>query len=160
MSEATSTEVKVTGGIGMFFFALIPGALAGAALMWLAFFTGLIDWQKIQRVEGRMDNRVGVNGELTKPVDLIILKKSCLIIDRAYLDGETGTMYTTNKCNGELRYVAWHWNIIAPDGTVLKTDYANSLDGQFPDMKMEKTFNLPDDPRVAKVVVWTEATLK
>ena len=133
-------KVNVTG-LSTLAFACIPAALLGAALMYLSFYTGIIDWQKAQRIEGRMDNRVGVNGELTKPVDLIITKKSCLIIDRAFMDGQTGTAYLHNKCDRELSYIALHWNAIAPDGTIIKSGYENSIDGFGPDTVFEKGFS-------------------
>jgi len=148
-------EVKVTGGIGWFFFALIPGAIAGALLMYFAFYTGVIDWQKAQRIEGRMDNRVGVNGELTKPVDLIIRKASCLEVSRAYLDSGVLTAYVTNNCHTTITYWEWHFNQIAPDGTIINSWYDNSLEGPEVGQTVERTQKLKEDDRTSKVVVWT-----
>lgn len=154
MSE--QIEVKHTGGVGAFFYAAIPALLAGALLMYFAFYTGIIDWQKAQRVEGRMDNRVGVHGELRAPVDLIIRKADCLEVTRAFLDGDTGTMYIKNDCHRHLSYMEWHWNIIAPDGTIIKDNYSNDLNVPLDGETVEKNFNLDDDSRAAKIVVWAQ----
>ena len=144
------------GGKGWLFFALIPAALAGAALMWLAFYTGVIDWTKTMRIEGRMDARVGVRGELTAPVDLIIRKTGCLQISRAFLDSGSMTAYTTNSCHAATGYWELHWNEIAPDGTVIHSGYTNQggsiEDSETREMKMD----LDDDSRTVKVVTWAQ----
>lgn len=152
--EDSRIEVKHAGGVGWFFFALVPGAIAGALLMYLAFYTGVVDWQKAQRIEGRMDNRVGVNGELTKPVDLIIRDASCLKVSRAYLDSGTLTAYVTNNCHTTIGYWEWHYNQISPDGTVIHSWYDNSVSGPESGQTVEETTKLADDDRTAKVVVW------
>jgi hypothetical protein len=163
MTESTKFELKETGGKGYAYFALIPALLAGAALMWLAFFTGIVDWRQGQNaiakqatIEGRMDNRVGVNGTLTKPVDLIITNHTCLKIERAFLDGTSVTMYLHNQCHSSLEYYEWHWKAIAPDGTIIGSNYANDDSGLDVGDKAEKTMTMPGDPRIEKVIVWAK----
>jgi hypothetical protein len=161
--EVEQLEIKHTGGIGWFFFALIPGALAGAALMWLAFYTGVIDWRKTERIEARMDDRVGVHGELKTPVDLVVRdsQSSCLRITRAYLDGSKLTTYLTNNCHTDLDYWEVHWNAAAPDHTVIHSGYTNHMDdgavGIGEGLTMEVTFDISrqDDDRTDKIVVWS-----
>ena len=159
--EKTVIEHTEKGGIGWFFFTLIPCALAGAALMWLAFYTGVIDWSKTQRIEGRMDARVGVTGQLTAPVDLVIRKTGCLQVSRSFLDsgtlvngGSQLTAYVTNSCHSELTYWEIHWISLAPDGTMISNKYTNEggnlTDGQTIEMREE----VPNDSRTVKVVVW------
>jgi hypothetical protein len=155
-------ELNVThterGGIGWFFFALIPGAIAGALLMYFSFYTGIVDWRKTQRIEGRMDARVGVNGELQKPVDLINRDSSCMKITRSFLDDGTVTAYITSRCNFRMRYWEIHWNSVAPDGTVIHSDYTNHGFGNpEPGETVETTHSIEADPRTAKVIVWTSA---
>lgn len=158
--EPSSIEIKETGGKGALYFALIPAALAGAALMWFAFYTGIVDWTRVQRIEGRMDNRVGVNGQLTAPVDLIIRDKGCLHISRAFLDDGNLTAYLTNSCHQRLDYWEIHWNQVAPDGTTVSNGYNNHAgvhgatgidDGETLELKEELT----TDSRTVKVVVWS-----
>ncbi len=158
MSE--QIEVKATGGVGWYFFALIPGTLAGALLMYLAFYTGVIDWQKAQRIEGRMDARVGVNGQLTAPVDLIIRPTGCLKVSRAYLDGdgEDGgsnlVAYVTNGCNSHNNVWALYWRSVAPDGTTIQSGYDNLKGDLSAGETLEVRENVPNDSRTVKVLVW------
>jgi hypothetical protein len=151
-----SIESRSSRGIGSLTFAVIPAALAGAALMWLAFFTGIVDWQKVQRIEGRMDGRVGVSSKLSAPVEVIIENRSCVKIDRAFLDGLTVTMYLQNQCHKDLGYYEWHWMEVAPDGTTIKEDFGNSIDGLSEGQKVEKVMDLTSDTRTAKIVVWAK----
>jgi len=146
------------GGKGYLFFALIPAALAGAALMWLAFYTGVIDWTKAQRIEGRMDNRVGVNGQLTAPVDLIIRKTSCLEVSRAFLDSGSLTAYVTNECNvAQPDSWALKWNAVAPDGTIIASNIDNVHTGTLEAGETkEMTEDVSNDPRMTKFVVWAQ----
>jgi hypothetical protein len=158
MKEELEIGHTERGGIGWFFFALIPGALAGALLMYFAFYTGVVDWQKAQRIEGRMDGRVGVNGELKKPVDLINRDSSCLKISRSFLDSGTVTAYVTSHCNYNIRYWEIHWESVAPDGTIIHSDYTNNGFGEpSPGETVETTYAVQDDPRTAKIIVWTSS---
>ena len=146
------------GGIGWLAFALIPAALAGAGLMWLAFYTGVIDWSKTQRIEGRMDARVGVNGQLTAPVDLIIRKTSCLKVSRAFLDSGSLTAYVTNSCT-ELQDSSWalKWNAIAPDGTIISSSIDQIHGGTLEAGETkEMTEDVSNDSRMTKFVVWAQ----
>lgn len=159
--ETEKVEIKNTGGVGWFFFALIPGALAGAALMWLAFYTGVIDWQKTQRIEARMDGRVGVHGELKAPIDLIIRDTGCFHISRSFLDGEALTVYLTNGCHDDASYWEVHWNEVSPDHTIIHSGYTNHMDngdsGLMADSTLEVVFDLTSDQdsRTAQIVVWS-----
>lgn len=151
-------ELKVAGGVGAWFYAMIPAALGGAALMWLAFFTGCVDWRAARRLEGRMADRVGVHGEILAPVSLVIQKVDCARVDRSYLDGDTLTIYITNGCKAELNYYSWHYKAIAPDGTIIQSDYSNDMSGLMAGDRVEKQFTLQDDSRIATVVVWARST--
>jgi hypothetical protein len=159
MSE--KIEVKYTGGMGAAFYGAIPGLLAGAALMWLAFYVGIIDWRKTQRIEARMDGRVGVHGELTTPVDLIIRKTGCFGVSRAFLDGGELTVYMTNGCHVDKQFFKLHWNAMAPDGTVIDSGYENNINGNSAigaDDTLEfKAIEVAHDSRVAKIVVYANA---
>lgn len=149
--ELTITE---KGGKGWFFFALIPGAIAGAALMWLAFATGVVDWTKAQRIEGRMDARVGVHGELVAPVDLIIKPGGCMKITRAFLDSGKLTTYTRNDCHERVDYWEIHWNLVAPDGTILHNGYTNLGGVLHAGEERELVVAVDEDDRTAKIIVW------
>lgn len=152
--ELIQVEHTEKGGIGWFFFALIPGAIAGGALMWLAFYTGVIDWTKTQRIEGRMDARVGVNGELKTPVDLVARNTGCLKIARSFLDSGQLTLYVKSACSDRRQSFQWTraWKEIAPDGTVVQQgrEYGTAIE---PGETIELHEDLKDDPRTVRVVV-------
>jgi hypothetical protein len=155
-------EVRHTGGIGWFFFALIPGAIAGALLMYFAFYVGIVDWQKAQRVEGRMDNRVGVHGELTAPVDLVLSGKGCVKIQRGFLDDGALTLYIHNGCTDEREFVKYRVSELTPDGTVVKTDGGwLELDSGFSSIDAGATMEihpkLSGDTRVVKITASTDS---
>jgi hypothetical protein len=143
--------------------AIIPAALGGGALMWLAFYTGVVDWREVQRaaekthrIEGRMDERVGVRGELVAPVDLVIRKTGCLQVSRAFLDDGVLTAYVSSSCHGPSGYWEWHWNQVSPDGTILATGYRNSLADIMPGETIEVTEQVKEDARTLKIVVWSK----
>jgi hypothetical protein len=66
-------ESRQSRGLGSFFFAAIPWVLAMAALAWLGFYTGIVEFhhqqkeiRKVETIEGRMDGRVGASADLSK----------------------------------------------------------------------------------------------
>lgn len=124
--------------------------------MWFAFYTGIIDWTKVQRIEARMDGRVGVHGELTKPVDLIIRGSGCFKVTRSFLDEAKLTAYVTNACNKEAEYWELHANSISPDGTIISSWYTNGNGGFSVGDTREFTRDLEQDARTAKVIVWAQ----
>ena len=128
--------------------------------MWLAFYTGVIDWQKTQRIEARMDGRVGVRGELKSPIDLIIRDTGCLHVSRAFLDDAILTTYLTDSCHHDMEYWEVHWNGVSPDHTIIHSGYTNHVGGgsrMAADSTIEVTFDLSrdEDTRTAKIVVWS-----
>lgn len=154
-------EARQSRGIGSFFFAAIPAILGCAALTWLGFATGIVEfshseaaYQKKQTYEGRRDARVGVNGELLKPIDLVYSSRGCVRIDRAYLDTQTLTIYIHNTCPTERRYVKWRVAELSPDGTAVssKSAYLEDDGTIEADEKQEITVTTSDDARVVKMV--------
>lgn len=157
-------EVKHTGGMGAFFYGLIPGILGGGALLWLAFVTGCLDLHQQRTIAQRMDNRVGVVEKLQNPVTLLIKQKGCIKISRAYVDGADNTSYesyggkltayVTNSCSATPQYYEWHWEELAPDGTIIQNGGTNQVPVLEPGQTAEVTDKLPDDQRVTKIVVY------
>jgi hypothetical protein len=150
-----ANEVKVTGGIGAFFWGLVPGALGGGALIWLAFVGGCIDLQQQRTIAQRMDNRVGVVEPLKNPVVLIIHQPDCYKIERAFIDDNTVVAYTRNTCSHKPGYAETHWQAFAPDGTIIQQHYENSLDNVSPGQAFEWKTEIPQDDRIAKIIVWS-----
>lgn len=156
-------ESRQSRGIGSFFFAAIPAIIAFALLNVLAFTTGIVEFKhsqdeytKKQTYEGRRETRVGVNGEMLKPVDLVYSSKGCMKIERAYLDTQTLTLYIHNTCSTERNFVKDSVKEYAPDGTVVQSeggyielDSGSSSIGQ--DEKREITVGVSSDSRVVKI---------
>jgi hypothetical protein len=148
-------EVKITGGIGAFFYASIFWVLAVGALAWLGFASGVVEFHRHLTVAERMDNRVGVREPLQNPVKVVIkAHQGCFSVNRTYADGDTITLYLHNGCSEELMYHEWGWRAKAPDGTVIATKYNNSLEPVEPGSDTEQVMELPDDDRIATIEVW------
>jgi len=160
-------ESRQSRGLGSFFFAAIPWVLGMAALTWLGFYTGIITFhqaqlaiQKSEAVQGRMDGRVGVDGDVRDPVSLTFHGRGCIKVERAYLDLGTMTAYLHNTCNREIRDIRYSWREVSPDGTTVKSgwDYLSGSDDMAGDEKREQQVQIDiDDGRVKGVVFSIEA---
>lgn len=117
----TETRIKVTGGAGAFFFALIPWALAIGATAWLAFAVGFHEAEQRLRAEKRLAVAVG---EDTKPTAQykLTLKGGRFFIENARYDGHSLEMYYRNKGHVRLYNYCFQWQQKAADGTVLGGD--------------------------------------
>lgn len=147
--------IEAKGGINAFFWGIVPGALGGAALIWLAFVSGCLDLRQQQTLAQRMDNRVGVVQPLNNPVQLVIQQPDCYKVERAFVDGNIITAYTRNTCHQTPDYTETHWQALAPDGTVIQQNYDNSLSNAPPGQAFEWQVQVPEDDRIAKIVVWS-----
>ena len=166
MSE--QEEIKVTGGIGAFFFAAIPWILGCAAVVWLGFFTGIIQfrhqqsaYRQQQTVQQRMDNRVGVTAPLKEPVKLIILPRhGCIKIEKAFLDGSRMTVYLHSNCQTFMDYYQLHTVGRSPDRTIVWSDYENtsSLPSLQPGDTGEWSMDVSQDQRISAIEIWTQDT--
>lgn len=160
MSDEQRVEIEHAGGVGAFFYGLIPGALGGAALLWLAFVSGCLDLEQQRTFASRMDNRVGVVKPLVSPVKLVILQPACPKIDRAFIDGDTVTAYVKNTCtrpnSGTPDYAMWHINALAPDGTIIWQWYTNQFSLPPYGKSVEVSQNVPEDNRITEIDIWAD----
>jgi hypothetical protein len=105
----------------------------------------------------RMNNRVGVVEPLKNPVTLTIRQPDCYRIERAFIDGDQLTAYITNHCTDTPNYAQLHWEVVAPDGTIIQHGYENyKVPKLSPGETGEISVELPSDPRAAKVVTWSQ----
>ena len=150
-----TNEVKVTGGVGAFFYAAIPGALAGAALLWLALVTGVIDLTKELKLERRMADRVGITASPLPPVNLIATNGACLRVDKSYLDGQKMSIYVVNSCHATIGFSRFEFRVVAPDGTVTKsrTDYLPGAEYMLSAERREIVEELDADDRTMEIHV-------
>lgn len=110
------TEIKVSSGMGAFFFALIPWALATGAVAWLAFFGGLHEAKQRADAEKRVAVAVG---EPTKPVApyKLTLDQGRFFIESARYDGHSLEMYYRNKGHVRLYNYCFRYAQKSADGT-------------------------------------------
>ncbi len=121
--ENSRIEVKHTGGIGAFFYAAIPGAIAGALILWLTAVTGWIDLTQELRQERRAAERVGIVVMPSTPINVVIHESTCLKSGGAYLDYKTLTVYAVNKCSHSTPFPGGIvTREIAPDGTTINNN--------------------------------------
>ena len=78
-------------------------------------------------------------------------------MSRAFLDSAALTVYVTNNCHTDIGYWEWHFNQVAPDGTIINSNYSNSLTGPEAGQTLELGAKLKEDDRTSKVVVWANA---
>jgi hypothetical protein len=159
-------ESRQSRGIGAFFFAGIFWIIAFGVVTALSFVTGIIEFKhsedaytKQQTYEGRREERVGVQGEILKPVDLIFTGSGCVKITRAFLDTQTLTTYISNTCPSARQFVKVFIKEYAPDNTILHAD-SEWLKGEAYGIgageKEEITTETSNDARVVKIVVSTD----
>jgi hypothetical protein len=159
-------ESRQSRGIGSFFFAAIFWVIAFGAVTFLSFITGIVEFKhteatytKQQTYEGRREERVGVNGEILKPVEVVFTGHGCVKIDRAYLDTQTLTTYISNTCGVSRKFVAVYVKEYAPDGTIVHSNYQflqGEDNGIAAGERVEVTTETSEDTRVVKIVVSTD----
>jgi len=154
-------------GIGTFFLFAIPAVLGLAAIWWLVFGQELHYFSRALSQEKRHAEIVGAS-PLPKEVMKIVLKNqrdSPLRIERAEIDGGDLWVYYKNDGNGTLEYIRLKWELIAPDGTIVKAqdgyvevysenDAPGSLE---PTQKGEAHYKIPSDPRAVSLVLRMDA---
>lgn len=144
--------------IGRFYLALIPWALAVGALAWMGTWVAFHEWQRETRQEKRAAIYVAAPEPVKSKIKITVLKRSCVKVERADLDGRSLIIYAAapSGCDSisGLGYAEWHWQEVSPDGTVLHADYSNEMNIHSGE-KVEFKFTIPsDDDRVAEVRVW------
>jgi hypothetical protein len=152
-------EVKATGGVGAFFYALIPWALGiGGTALLTAYITAHTIHRQIEQ-EARMAHYVGADHTPKAPYAIeAIYPIDSVTITRADFDGSALLMYSKNVGHDAIGYLAWHWQTVSPDGTVLASGFENNATcaspmqpGQSAECKVAID---GDDDRVAKIQIW------
>lgn len=149
------TELKVTGGAGAFFFALIPWALATGGIAWLAFIGGVHEMDQRTKAERRIAVAVG---EDTKPTAQykLTLEGGKFFIESARYDGHSLEMYYRNKAHVRLYNYCFRWQQKAADGTVLGGDQTCFPSGEKalrPGERAELQTTFDADDRTTEIVL-------
>ncbi len=145
--------------IGRFFLAAIPAALGSAAVIWFTFYADVHDARHEISQEERAAAYTGATVRPKAKIAVEILPKDCTKITRADVDGETLILYAQNACGNLLDYVAWYWQEVSPNGTVLHQGYENTAFCPVPTQQgdiAECSTKIPTDDRTDKIRVWTQ----
>jgi len=164
----SDTEDKGLGstaskGVGSFFFAMIPWALATGAIAWLGFYMAFHEDHKELSQEQRMATYVGAAERPKSKITIEDATRDCVALTRAEFDEPTLLMYAENRCSHPINYLAWHWKLVSPDGTALKEGYTNGGSCPVPAHLHEKaecktevrgySWETAED-RAVKIVIW------
>ena len=110
--------------IGTLALWVIPLVLGLAAATWLGFFAGSRQFWNTISQEQRRAIYVGAEHRPKSPLEIEIdNSRSSVKIDRVDLDGEVAAVYFHNNSDTEQTFIKLHWQLVAPDGTALASDY-------------------------------------
>lgn len=143
---------------------LIPLALALGASTWLGFYIGV---HKFNRQLSQEDRAAIAVGAWERPKSRIVIdrqsgQKFCAGVTRADVDGETIRLYATNDCGKTLTDMAYHWEALSPNGTIIESSSHSAgwcstprLPKDSAECVFDGHYGLPSDDRLATVRVWT-----
>jgi len=116
-------EIDFTG-LSTFFYFAIPAVLAIAAIWWLAFGEGLHYFRRTLSQEKRHAEIVGAAILPKEPLKIHLTegRGQVLRIERAEIDGDDLWIYYRNTGNSSVQLIRYRWKLIAPDGTVVKSE--------------------------------------
>lgn len=149
-------EIKITG-ISTFFYFAIPAVLAVAAIWWLAFGQGLHYFLRAVSQEKRHAEIVGAAIPPQDPLQIRISdpRDAPVRVDRAEIDGGDLYIYYKNFGRSRAGSIRYTWKLIAPDGTVVKSQQGypsiygegHSPDELDPGERAELHLKIDSDPR-------------
>jgi hypothetical protein len=136
--------------------ALIPAALALAAMGWAAATFGWMGVSRERRLLNRTMTAVGIQSEPTAQIVIAHNDAPCLKIESSFMDGSDVVFYARNACQRWLRSPAYSIRAHANDGTVTASvHYAFDGDRQIgpKERREQRVTTLDPDTRTAKVTI-------
>lgn len=113
--------------IGRFFLALIPWALGIGFAVWLGVYMAMREIHREALQEQRAAQYTGAAERPKSKLKVEVLERSCVHVTHVDIDGNSLAIYSRNDCHEDLRYgVEWHWQLISPNGTIVKQGYENA----------------------------------
>jgi hypothetical protein len=155
-------EVKVSG-MSQFFLFAIPAVLGLGAAMWLGVWIDAHHFRHELSQEDRAASYVGAGVRPTDKIKIVIRDESCVHVTRADLDGADLLIYTENHCGRSIAFMEWHWQLLSPDGTVIKGNWYNTGNCAAPISNGDKAechvdvtdYSGTVDDRASTLRVWT-----
>lgn len=109
--------------IGTFFLWCIPYVLGAAALVWLGVFIGYRGlWNQLSQ-EKRSAIYVGAATRPKGKLQIETPNESEVKVTRVDLNGRRAAVYFRNEGNSYAGFIQVHWQLVSPDGTLLKSGY-------------------------------------
>lgn len=143
---------------GRLMLALIPWALAVGFSAWLGFWIALHQYRHELSQEDRAAVYVGAKDRPKDKITIEILPHGCTLVTKADVDGDRLLMYARNECHKTLDYVAWNWQEVSPDGTIIRSGWTNTASCPAPRLagsSAECSMNIVTDDRAKTLQVWT-----
>jgi hypothetical protein len=147
--------------VGRFFLSLIPWALGIGAITWLSVWVGVHEYRREINQENRAATYVGASERPSSKLVIEVKSKDCSVITRADANGDELIIYALNGCHKSLDYLAWHWQGLSPDGTVIAQHYTNAATCSvpvYPGDKAECKLTISTDDRIKTLRIWTQIT--
>ncbi len=143
---------------GRLMLALIPWALGVGFASWLGLWIALHQYRHELSQEDRAATYVGAT---EKPKDKIVVEINhidCTSITRVDVDGDVLLMYAQNNCHERLNYLSWNWQLVSPDGTIIRSGYENTTHCPTPTLSgsiAECQIKIEPDDRAKILRVWS-----
>lgn len=152
--------------LGRLALALIPWALGIGFAAWLATWISFHNFQHQQTQEDRAAAYVGATIRPKGKIAIDMQHHDCTTVVRSDIDGSKLLLYARNDCGQAINYLAWHWQVLSPDGTLLKQGYTNQCalpgPGETAECLLEylgkEAYSETVDDRADRIRVWTSIT--
>lgn len=141
--------------IGRFFLFAIPAILGVAALIWFGAYVGVMKYKKELEQQKRAAVYVGAQETPKEKLKINVVMHDCTEVVGVDLNGRDLIIYAKNNCHTKLDYLAWHWELNSPDGTIVDSDYTNLCPRPKHGQKAECKMRISDDERAVSLTVWT-----
>lgn len=174
--------------VGRLWLATIPLVLGLAATTWFSLWMMGYGFQRQKEADKKQDEAakheltqqersavyVGASERPKGKLAVEIVAKSCVAIVRADIDTKKKgypydaadyqyslILYGQNNCGKDLDYTAWNWEMVSPNGTVIKAGYSNNAHCPVPPQWSiaECVFLIDPDERADKFRVWAKVNV-
>lgn len=135
--------------------SIVLWILGSAAVAWLSFYSGVRYMRREISMEQRRAESVGAVPLPTGNIEVVIDNRTGghLFIESASIDGKELRAYYVNKGTHSQEFVKFHWQLLSPDGTVIKQDYSYENFGSRlePGVRVETVKQIESDTRVKRI---------